>query len=196
MKKTHKHHGHIVNFDNLPQQYPTHQHSDLFWANLGRAVATFGFLEEVLGKAIFALSATRPYTQDEIDTAYENWLPKLKKAVSDPLHKLIDEYEKAAKEHSQPLLENFADLITDLNNAKKLRNMICHSSWRLPDQSGRSVPFFITPQGERFDQAIDTAYLEQLQRHVAELSCSVVTSITCNGWQFPGSNGPGKPIIV
>ena len=35
--------------------------SPQFWEQLGRTVATYGFLEEVLGKAIFAFTATRNY---------------------------------------------------------------------------------------------------------------------------------------
>jgi hypothetical protein len=31
-------------------------------------------------------------------------------------------------------------------------------------------------------------------RHVAELVCVVVSSVTHMGWQFPGSHGPGLPI--
>ncbi|MCI0466534.1 MAG: hypothetical protein L0Y57_05950, partial [Beijerinckiaceae bacterium] len=41
--------------DKLPAQFPTHLHPPAFWEALGRVVATFGFLEETLGKAIFPL---------------------------------------------------------------------------------------------------------------------------------------------
>jgi hypothetical protein len=50
----------IVDIENLPASFPTHRHSAAFWENLGRTVATFGFLEEVLGKAIFAFIADNP----------------------------------------------------------------------------------------------------------------------------------------
>ena len=42
----------IVDMDTLPADFPTHRHKSEFWEKLGRAVATYGFLEEVLGKAI------------------------------------------------------------------------------------------------------------------------------------------------
>jgi hypothetical protein len=38
-------------FDLLPPGFPTQAHSPAFWEALGRAVATFGFLGEMLGKA-------------------------------------------------------------------------------------------------------------------------------------------------
>ena len=48
----------IVDLNKLPSLFPTHRHSPMFWEALGRTIATFGFLEEVLGKAIFAFTAT------------------------------------------------------------------------------------------------------------------------------------------
>jgi hypothetical protein len=61
----------VVDLKKLPFLFPTHGHSPKFWENLGRTIATFGFLKEVLGKAIFSFTATTPYK--EIETAY----PKL-----------------------------------------------------------------------------------------------------------------------
>jgi hypothetical protein len=60
-----------VDIDRLPLHFPTHRHDAAFWEALGRAVATFGFLEEVLGKAIFALTATRKIAPDQIEAEHE-----------------------------------------------------------------------------------------------------------------------------
>ena len=75
----------IIERDKLPPLFPTHRHSPQFWEQLGRTVATYGFLEEVLGKAIFAFTATRNYSHDEIDAAYQAWLPQLERALTDQL---------------------------------------------------------------------------------------------------------------
>lgn len=69
----------LLDRDRLPSDFPTHRHSSEFWEQLGRAVATFGFLEEILKKAIFALTATRPYTPDEIEEAFSKWRGKWSK---------------------------------------------------------------------------------------------------------------------
>jgi hypothetical protein len=39
--------GFRIDQNGVPPQFPTHLHSSVFWEHLGRAVATFGFLEEV-----------------------------------------------------------------------------------------------------------------------------------------------------
>ena len=184
-----------VDMDTLPANFPTHRHDSEFWEKLGRAVATYGFLEEVLGKAIFSYTATKPYAASEIDKAFGKWLPKLERALTDPLGGLIGQFEKAVREHPDATMDGLEGFIANLRKAARLRNVLCHGSWSASDADGRSVPLFVEKKGNVFDTPIDCAYLDQVQRHVAELSCAVVNAVTQMGWQFPGSNGPGRPIL-
>lgn len=178
----------------LPDNYPTHFQSNEFWEALGRTIATYGFLEEVLAKAIFALTGTREYSEEEIEAEYKKWIRKLERSVSDPLGNLIDTYNKAVKEHPEATITNFDELIKDLRKAARMRNVYAHGSWRIPDASGKSKMFYVDRKMNVFDSAIDTTYLKQAQMHVAELACSVINTVTTMGWQFPGSSGSGKSI--
>lgn len=188
--------GHTVDCDALPDRYPTHKHDPAFWEALGRAVATFGFLEDTLLRAILAFTATTPYPEEEIgEEDYRVWLSTLERALVDPLGNLIDVYGNAVRNNSNATVENFNDLIDDLRNASKIRNVICHGSWRLPDSTGATVPFFVNKQKEIFSIPIDTSFLDQLQRHTVRLACSVINTVTHMGWQFPGSSGPGEVIL-
>jgi hypothetical protein len=125
----------VVDLKKLPPLFPTHGHSPIFWENLGRAIATFGFLEEVLGKAIFLFTATTLHEESEIDAAYQNWLPTLERAITDPLGNLIDAYGKAVRNNSAATIENLEKLnleklLDDLRKASAIRNVLCHGSWR------------------------------------------------------------------
>jgi hypothetical protein len=184
----------VIDTSRLPDRFPTQLHDSALWEWLGRTVATFGFLEETLGKAIFAFTATRPYSESEIDQAYADWLPKLERALTDSLAGLIDMYGKAVRDHPKRTISNIDELLTDLRSASAIRNVLCHGSWRPPDSNGASIPLFVNRQKEVFDSAIDVAFLAQLQRSAAKLACEVVSTVTHMGWQFPGSNGPGSPI--
>ena len=184
----------IVDPESLPAQFPTHRHQGSFWESLGRAVATFGFLEEVLGKAIFSFAATKPYDPSEIEAALEKWSTRLERALTDPLGKLIGEYEKAVREHPNANVEDLDYLLCCLRAASRIRNALCHGSWQEPDSQGASIPLFVDYNGAVFDTAVDCAFLDEVQQHGAELSCAVVNSVTRMGWQFPGSSGPGKPV--
>lgn len=184
----------VVDYRGVPDQFPTHRHESEFWEALGRCVATFGFLEETLGKAIFSFMATRPYSEDEIQQAYVDWLPKLERALTDQLGNLIKNFGQAVRDHPMATISNLDELLEDLRKASALRNVICHGSWRTPDANGASIPFFVNCHKEVFETAIDSPFLMQLQRHTGDLVCAVVNTVTHMGWQFPGSSGPGKAI--
>uniref|UniRef100_UPI0035CA2AC7 hypothetical protein n=1 Tax=uncultured Sphingomonas sp. TaxID=158754 RepID=UPI0035CA2AC7 len=186
---------HVVAVDKLPLRFPTHRHSSDFWEALGRAIATFGFLEQTLGKAIFSFTAMRSYPEDKIQGAYQGWLRTLERALSDPLGKLITSYQEAVRDHGDASIENLDELFVDLRSAAVIRNVICHGSWGVPDDVGRSLPLFVNNRIEKFETPIDIAYLDQLQRHTAELACAVIKTVTHMGWQFPGSSGPGDRIL-
>jgi hypothetical protein len=78
----------VASKDGFPAEYPTHLHRPNFWEKLGRVVATFGFLEETLGKAIFVFTGTREYPEEVAQAKFQEWLPQLERALSDPLHSL------------------------------------------------------------------------------------------------------------
>lgn len=184
----------IIDRTRLPPLFPTHRHSPEFWEHLGRAVAAYGFLEEVLGRAIFAFTATRNYGPDEVETAYEAWLAQLERALTDQLWKLAESYGKAAHENPATTTVNVDELVEDIKKATVIRNVLCHGSWPAPDASGASIPRFVNRQKQVFNTAIDVAYLQKIQVHVAELAVRVIDTVTHMGWQFPGGGGPGVPI--
>jgi hypothetical protein len=185
----------VIDIAKLPSLFPTQRHTSKFWEALGRAIATFGFLEEVLGKAIFAFTATRSYPENEIEAAYNKWLPTLEKALTDQLGNLTDSYGKAIRDNTEATVEGLDELLGDLRKASTIRNVLCHGSWRVPDSDGRSLPLFVNKQKMIWETPIDVAYLEQTQKAVAELACNIINTVTGNGWQFPGSNGLGKIIF-
>lgn len=175
---------HLIDISNLPASFPTHRHAAAFWENIGRTVATFGFLEEVLGKAIFAFTATTRYPESEAEAAFEKWLPTLERALTDTLAGLIDAYGKAVKGNSEATITNLDDLLGELRKALVIRNVLCHGSWRKPGANGKSLPFFVNRKKMQWDTPIDTAFLQQTQRAVAELACEVMNTVTHMGWQF------------
>lgn len=178
----------------LPPQFPTHRHAPEFWEHLGRAIAAFGFLEETLGKAIFAFTATTEYSEEEVQSVLAKWPAVLNNALTDSLYPLAEVYGKAVRDHHAADFAEVGDLVEAIKQAAKVRNAISHGSWRAPDPSGKSALHFINKQIEIFDALIDIEWLRQLQAHVQELICSVIDSVTVMGWKFPGSAGPGQEI--
>lgn len=185
----------VANPDGLPAHYPTHAHDPKFWEALGRTVATFGFLEEVLAKAIFSFTGKKEIPEEEVAVALEKWLSTLEKSLADPLGRLITGYDTAVREHGCATITNLDDLIRDLRDASDLRNALCHGSWRKPDSQGRSIPFFFNRNLRKFETPVDVKFLDQTQKCAVRLACMVVSTVTYMGWQFPGSDGPGSPLV-
>jgi hypothetical protein len=185
----------VVNQRDLPKGFPTNKHAAEFWEALGRTVATFGFLEETLGKAIFAFTGTRQVPEEDAQAEFEKWLPTLEKALSDPLGGLINSYGNAVRSNPKATISNFDQLLEDLRKASAIRNVLCHGSWRTPNQNEKSAPLYVNKKGEVFDGAIDVEYLHQVQKHTVGLICGVINSVTHMGFQFPGSTGPGIPLL-
>jgi hypothetical protein len=179
----------------MPADFPTHKHAGEFWEQLGRCVATFGFLEETLGKAIFSFTGTTEVAEKDLEAAYKAWLPKLKKALSDQLGALIRSYKDAVQKHQSGEPEGFPGLIEDLRTMATIRNVICHGSWDVPDSKGRSLPKFTNRDDEIWKVPMDLEYLQEVQRVTAKLVTDVINTVTVQGWQFPGSDGPGIPIL-
>lgn len=189
--------GYVIDKARLPAQFPTQAHAPSFWECLGRAVATFGFLEETLARAIFALTGSVRPTGDEaaIKAVVDAWSVDLEKALKEQLHDLIVRFDNAVQQHPESRFEpaSRAELVNALQEARKHRNAICHASWGLPDAHGASKMFH-NRNPQTVPDSIDCAYLEQLQRHAVELACEVMNAVTHMGYQFPGTSGPGRPL--
>lgn len=112
----------------LPPHFPTNRHAPEFWEQLGRTIATFGFLEEVLGKAIFAFNATREYSSEDIEAEFKSWLPKLERALTDQLSKLADSYGKAVRDNGKATIDNVDELVAEIKEVTVVRNVLCHGS--------------------------------------------------------------------
>lgn len=185
----------IVDVDSLPKLFPTHRHPSYFWETLGRTIATYGFLEEVLAKAIFSFTAAQPIEDAKFDEQFNKWILRLEKALTDPLGQLIQEFGKVVRAHPNSSFQDLDCLLDDLRRASRIRNVLCHGSWnRCPDADGASVPYFVDSKKRIFETAINSQYLDQTQRHVAQLACSVMNSVTSMGWAFPGTEGPGRAL--
>ena len=179
----------FIDRSKLPAQFPTNCHSPQFWEQLGRTVASFGFLEEILGKAIFAFTGNRKYEAHEIEKAYEEWLPKLTRALIDPICNLAESYGKAARECKGSNDDNISEIVFAIKDAAVIRNVLCHGSWRPPNSEGRSLPLYVNKHGKVFQTPIDVQFLRQVQKQVKDIACAVADTVTQMGLPFPGYIG-------
>ncbi|WP_405405773.1 hypothetical protein [Paracoccus sp. Ld10] len=117
---------------------------------LGHAVAAFGFLEEALKRAIFSLTR-KGLGHDAQDDALHAWLRRMEEIADDSLGTLIDSFLAAAR-RGDAVGGDGADvgpLPKTLPDLRRLRNLLCHASWRPGAQPGLWHPTFINTRGQR-----------------------------------------------
>ena len=196
---------HKLNRSAFRLNYPTHAHSPEFWEELGRTIATFGFLEDVLVKAYFAITVTTSYdwkTEDETKAGVEHWGKKLALAMADTLASLAKKYANSVRENKTANFPEIDALEASIKKAAESRNALCHGFWGIPDSSGKSeLSYFSRPGKEiaslqKYETRIDVAWLRQLRTEAFELACDVIDSVTVMGYQFPSSAGPGEPVFI
>lgn len=186
--------GHLIARDKLDPDFPTNTHPSEFWSELGRTVAMFGFIEEMLGKAIYALTGTKEFDPEKDPDAFDKWIKTLERALTDQLGGLIFAYEKALADNDLTKDHDFSALIAQLKDAKDIRNALCHGSWDRPDADGRSLPKFVNKKLMVFETRVDVEFFKQTRKALRDMICDILDSVTALGYQFPGSESPGQKI--
>lgn len=179
-----------IDRSSIPTLFPTQAHAPAFWEQLGRTIATFGFLEQTLGKAIFAITLTQTVTEAEAEAVEKKLTKVFGKALSDTLKPLADSYGKAVRDNQASVVQDVDALVEKIKAAADIRDILCHASWDLPDFEGKALPFFTNKKIEVVETKMDIAFLRQTQEHVVEIFCDVIESVTKMGYQFPGEEDP------
>lgn len=134
----------------LPARLP-----DDMAAALGQAIAGYGFLEEALKRAIYSLTL-QGLGRDADERAIEKWLQRMDDIADDSLGTLIDSFLAAMGRQRVPGREALA---LQLDRIRRMRNLLCHASWRPGAQPGYWHPTFINTKGQRFPEDMAVADL-------------------------------------
>lgn len=192
-----------INRNALLSNYPTHKQPPEFWEELGRTIATFGYLEDVLVKAYFAITATTSHefeTEAIAKAVVDKWGEQLAFALADTLVSLAQKYAAAVRKNATANFPGIDTLEASIAKAADIRNALCHGFWGAPDACGNSELSYFSMPGkklanlQKFETKIDIIWLRQLRAETLELACDVIDSVTGMGYQFPSSAGPGEPI--
>ncbi|WP_142662288.1 hypothetical protein [Paracoccus laeviglucosivorans] len=162
---------------------PPETHYDLptdFAAMLGQCVASFGWLEEILKRAIFALDRAR-LADDLTPQELQVWLLRMGTIADDSMGTLIERLDSSIRRH--PGLGD-RDAITDqLHMVKRHRNHLCHASWRPTADKELWHPAFVNTRGEPFDHALSIGDLQAILRETVEIGQRVIGVMRATGIQ-------------
>lgn len=151
-----------------------------FAAMLGQCVANFGWLEEVMKRAIYALDRARladDLTEEELQT----WLDHIGHLADDSMGTLIEQLDAAMRRH--PGLQDRNRMTERLAEIRLYRNLLCHASWRPTGDDGRWHPAFVSNKGKVQDQALSLADLDRIRAETAEIGALVLRIMRASGEQ-------------
>jgi len=146
-------------------------------AALGHAVAAFGFLEEALKRAIFSLTR-QGLGEDAGDHALHAWLRRMEDLADDTLGTLIDSFLAAARRNAVGDLDSLSRSLPEL---RRLRNLLCHASWRPGAQPGSWHPTFINTRGERHPHDMTAAEIAEIRDRTLQAARQVVAVMRRTG---------------
>ena len=112
--------------------WPVNQGASVFWQELGKTVATFGYLEHILAKTCYVVLATSERAadlSDADDEAVSRWYKRLMRSQTDSLRGLTDELGRVLAEDGRVPHAVREDLVKRLEELRPWRNALCHGAW-------------------------------------------------------------------
>ena len=183
----------VVDRGRLPDDWPTNRGFSRFWEELGRTVATFSHLEDMLARASFGLTGTqRFYSIEQAEAAFPQWEEKLKESLSDTLGSLTSKREAIENDDRVPD-DRARQVLARLNELRVWRNALCHGAWQdfAVDGSVELRYFKKTRDGpERLDDRLDLESISSIRTTTVELTLEIVDLLSAAGVQFPGTKMP------
>lgn len=189
--------GHRIARDRMPSRWPTHRCPGEFWEELGRTIATFGFLEDCLKRANLAVTASREFDSVEAaEEAFREWERDLEKSLDESLGVLTQRFVRGLSKDDRFRQDYVSKIETKLKEVADWRNALCHGSWTDYDPKSGTATLRHWPRKgwrENSEQPISRDDLAAICREAVNITYRVIDAVTSNDIEFPGSGVPGEP---
>ena len=187
-----------VDRNELPAEWPTHRGTPAFWEELGRTVAAFGFLEDTLARACFALTATCEYANiGEAEAAFAKWGTKLERSLTDTLASLTSKIGEVFENDDRVPADVGSDIVRRLHELAVWRNALCHGAWVRFDADGSAwLRYFRrTSDGpEALDCSLSPEEIANIRTATVDVTLCLMDTVARIGVRFPGTKRPSVEV--
>ncbi len=188
----------VVDRARLPDDWPTNKGSSAFWEQLGRTVATFSYLEDMMARAWFGLTATRQFEDmEQAEAAFPQWEKALKESLTDSLRSLTDKLKRSFNDDDRVPDEVAGAFLARLEELRVWRNALCHGAWQdFREDDTVGLRYFrrgdAGPEG--LEDHLSVEILCAIRTATADLTADLVDILSAAGVRFPGTALPGAAV--
>ena len=192
-----------IDRDVLPPDWPVNQGPAVFWQELGKTVAAFGYLEHILASTCFALLATgeraTALLQENDHEAMRRWTKRLVHSQTDSLRRLTCQLEKVLTETGLVPRAVREDLVARLDELRAWRNALCHGAWLSVDKDG-SARLEHVYRDERlptgFERDVDVKRLSDVRGRTVDVTIRIAEAASVAGPAYTHMGGTGYALTT
>ena len=192
-----------IDRDVLPPDWPVNQGPAVFWQELGKTVAAFGYLEHILASTCYALLATgaraAALLEADDNAALSEWWKRLVGSQTDSLYRLTRELETVLTEAGLVPRAVREDLVARLDELRPWRNALCHGAWLSVDENGSAHLEHVhkyegLPAG--FERNVDVKRLSDLRARTVDVTIRIAEAASVAGPAYTHMGGAGYALAT
>ncbi|MDD9991211.1 MAG: hypothetical protein OXP75_05395 [Rhodospirillales bacterium] len=192
-----------IDRDALPPDWPVDEGPAVFWQELGKAVAAFGYLEHILASTCHALLATgeraAALLQANDHEAMRRWSKRLVLSQTDSLNRLTRELENVLTETGVVPRALREDLVARLDELRPWRNALCHGAWLSVAEDGSAhlehvYMYEKLPAG--FERDVDVKRLSDIRARTVDVTIRIAEAASIAGPAYTHMGGTGYALAT
>jgi len=192
-----------IDRDALPPDWPVNQGPAVFWQELGKTVAAFGYLEHVLASTCYALLATgqraAALLEADDNAALSEWWKRLVHSRTDSLRPLTVELDRVLTEAGRVPRAVREDLVVRLDELRPWRNALCHGAWLSVAEDGSAhLQHVYRYEGifAGFERDVDAKRLSEIRARTVEVTIRIAEAASVAGPAYTHMGGTGYALAT
>ena len=193
-----------IDRDVLPPDWPVNQGPAVFWQELGKTVAAFGYLEHILASTCYALLSTGKKAAALLEAndheAIRRWTKRLLRSQTDSMRPLTRELGLLLEEAGLVPRAVREDLVARLDELRPWRNALCHGAWLSVAEDGSARLEHLYRDNDNlpiaFERNVDVKNLSDLRARTVEVTIRIAEAASVAGPAYTHIGGVGYALTT